>query len=142
MAYAGDVGCRETWERLKADPAAQLIDVRTAAEWNFVGLPELSSLGRETILLEWQRFPDMAVNPAFAASLEEELRRRGVGRDTNLYFLCRSGARSQSAAIALTKAGYRHCWNVAGGFEGARNAEGKRGTVEGWKYEGLPWKQG
>ncbi|MDP7547971.1 MAG: rhodanese-like domain-containing protein, partial [Alphaproteobacteria bacterium] len=42
MEYAGDVDVGETWRRLSEDPNAVLIDVRTGAELNFVGLPDLS----------------------------------------------------------------------------------------------------
>lgn len=141
MSYAGDVSCNECWEMLSADPDAQMIDVRTSAEWNFVGLPDLARLGRETILVEWQRYPDMSVNQNFASVVSAELEARGAGPDTPLFFICRSGARSQSAAIAMTAAGYSRAYNVAGGFEGARDGEGHRGTVEGWKFDGLPWVQ-
>ncbi|HSO47180.1 MAG TPA: rhodanese-like domain-containing protein [Rhizobiaceae bacterium] len=141
MAYAGDVSCQQGWETLSEHPKAQLVDVRTSAEWNFVGLPDLSAIGREPILIEWQRYRDMAVNQNFAAALSTELGSRGADLDTPLFFLCRSGARSQSAAIAMTAAGYTSAFNVAGGFEGARDGEGHRGTVEGWKYDGLPWVQ-
>jgi rhodanese-related sulfurtransferase len=58
-----------------------------------------------------------------------------------LIFICRSGARSASAAAAMTEAGHPHCFNVAGGFEGSRDEEGHRGNVEGWKVEKLPWSQ-
>ncbi len=141
MSYAGDVSCQQSWEALSEHPNAQLIDVRTSAEWNFVGLPDLSTLGREPILIEWQRYPDMAVNQNFAATLSSELGSRGADLDTPLFFLCRSGARSQSAAIAMTAAGYTKAFNVAGGFEGARGSGGHRSTVEGWKFDGLPWMQ-
>jgi rhodanese-related sulfurtransferase len=79
----------------------------------------------------------MARNPDFAA----ELARAGVGKGQPLYFICRSGARSRSAAIAMTAEGYGPCYNVAGGFEGNRDSEGHRGTVEGWKAAGCPWRQ-
>ncbi|HEX3484805.1 MAG TPA: hypothetical protein VHT51_07070, partial [Micropepsaceae bacterium] len=64
MGYAGDISPRETWERLAREGTAQLIDVRTVAEWNFVGLPDLVSLQRQALLCEWQRFPS-APNGAF-----------------------------------------------------------------------------
>jgi rhodanese-related sulfurtransferase len=141
MSYAGDVNCRECWDLLSSEPKAQLIDVRTSAEWNFVGVPDLASIGREPILIEWQRYPDMAVNPVFVQALSAELNTRGVTPQTPLLFLCRSGARSQSAAVAMSAAGYGRSYNVAGGFEGARDAAGHRGTVEGWKFDSLPWMQ-
>ena len=104
--------------RLKADPKAVLIDVRTRAEWNFVGTPDLSAVGREPVLIEWQSFPDGSVNAAFVDQLRAKLDELGADRDTELFFICRSGARSRHAANAAAGADYRKCHNVAEGFEG------------------------
>lgn len=139
--YSGDVGVRDTWEALAADPSAVLIDVRTVAEWNFVGLPDLESIGKRVLLIEWQRFPDMAVNTAFAEELKDALADLGVGTDAPLYFICRSGARSRSAAVTATAGGFARAYNVAGGFEGALGPDRHRGCVDGWKASGLPWIQ-
>ncbi len=136
--YAGDLSAQEAWELMKADPRAVLVDVRTKPEWNFVGLPDLSELKRDVHLIEWQSFPTMEVNPSFAAAVGQSVT---ADKDAPLLFLCRSGARSKSAAIALTGAGYRRAYNVAGGFEGDLNEERHRGTKNGWKASGLPWKQ-
>lgn len=134
--YAGDLSVADAWALLRSDLRARLIDVRTAAEWNFVGVPDLSSLGREVELIEWQSFPTMQVNPDFVAEAS------GDGdKDAPVLFLCRSGARSRSAAIALTRAGHGKAYNVAGGFEGDLDAERHRGGRNGWKAAGLPWKQ-
>jgi rhodanese-related sulfurtransferase len=135
--YAGDVTPQQAYDAIKRDAKAALIDVRTQAEWSFVGLPDLRGAGRQPVLVEWQSYPSMARNPDFAA----ELARAGVGKGQPLYFICRSGARSRSAAIAMTAEGYGPCYNVAGGFEGNRDSEGHRGTVEGWKAAGCPWRQ-
>jgi rhodanese-related sulfurtransferase len=115
--------------------------VRTAAEWNYVGLPDLSAIGAPLLRVEWQSFPSGSLNPGFVESLDAALRALGAGRDASLFFICRSGARSAAAAAAMTAAGYRHCFNVAGGFEGRRDEYGHRGTVEGWKAAKLPWSQ-
>lgn len=135
--YAGDVTPRDAYEAIERDATAALIDVRTQAEWSFVGLPDLRATRRQPVLVEWQAFPAMARNPDFVA----ELARAGIAKGRPLYFLCRSGARSRAAAIAMTAAGYGPCYNIAGGFEGNRDSEGHRGTVEGWKAAGLPWRQ-
>jgi rhodanese-related sulfurtransferase len=137
MQYAGDVTPQHAYESIKRDPNAALIDCRTQAEWSFVGLPDLKAAGRQPVLVEWQTYPAMTANPNFAA----EVARAGVGKGRSLYFICRSGARSRSAAIAMTAAGFGPCYNVAGGFEGNRDPEGHRGTAEGWKAAGLPWRQ-
>ncbi len=136
--YAGDINSREAWQLCRDDPNAVLVDVRTRAEWSFVGLPDLAELGRRPLCVEWQRYPDMAINPNFAG----ELRARGVGPETTLLLLCRSGQRSRHAAIALTADGYRRCFNVADGFAGPLDGAGHRGTASGWKAAGLPWVQG
>ena len=141
MSYAGDVSPREAWDALNADASAQLVDVRTRPEWTFVGVPDLSSTGREPIGLEWQVYPTMQMDPGFADKLEAALAERGAPPDAPVYFLCRSGARSAAAASAMTARG-RTAFNVAGGFEGNHDSEGHRGTVEGWKADGLPWRQG
>ena len=114
-----------------------LIDVRTRAEWNYVGLPDLEKLAKKPALLEWQVFPSMQPNPEFVAALSSAL----PDKETPLLFLCRSGARSAAAAKAMTAAGYSTCLNVADGFEGPLDGSAKRGTAGGWKAAGLPWRQ-
>ena len=111
------------------------------AEWNFVGLPDLGSIGKRVLLVEWQRFPDMTVNAAFIDELAEALADLGVGADASLYFICRSGARSRSAATAATASGFSRAFNVTGGFEGVLGPDRHRGCVDGWKASGLPWIQ-
>jgi rhodanese-related sulfurtransferase len=137
-----DVPVLETWKRLEGDPKAVLVDVRTRAEWAFVGVPDLSRLGREALLVEWQTFPDGRAAPDFLNRLEAALAERGVQKDDEIFFICRSGARSRMAAEATAAAGYRHCRNVAEGFEGPIDANRHRGQVAGWKCEGLDWVQG
>jgi len=121
---------------------AQLIDVRTTAEWAYVGIPLLQDIGKNPVLVEWQFFPSMTVNPDFVKSVGEQLDVLGIGRDAPLLFLCRSGVRSKHAAIAMTAAGYSRAYNVTEGFEGIPDNDRHRGRVNGWKYEDLPWIQG
>ena len=138
--YAGDVDAAQAWEGLKA-PDAHLVDVRTRAEWTFVGVPDLSPLGKEALFIEWQSYPSMAVAGDFVERLAAHLAAEGVPRDAPLYFICRSGGRSQAAAMAMAQAGFGRCYNVAGGFEGRLDPARHRGGVEGWKAAGLPWIQ-
>ena len=137
-----DIGVEEVWERLAGDRNAVLVDVRTQAEWVFVGLPDVSALGKKTVTVEWQTFPGGQVNPDFVEHLGTELRASGAGPDTPLFFICRSGSRSRAAAQAMAASGFRRCHNVADGFEGHRDTAGHRGSVSGWKAAGLPWVQG
>jgi rhodanese-related sulfurtransferase len=136
--YAGDVTPDEAWQILASETDAVLVDVRTNAEWNFVGLPDLTSLGKKPLLISWQRFPDMAVNSEFAA----ELAAAGVEPSASIVFLCRSGARSAAAATLCTADGYGQCFNILEGFEGPLDGEKHRGTAAGWKMRALPWVQG
>lgn len=136
--YAGDVSVTEAWDVLLREPIAQLVDVRTAAEWSFVGLPDLSGIGRRVHCIEWQSFPGGGPNTHFTAEVAGAL---GADKDTPLLFLCRSGARSRAAAIAMTSMGYTKAFNIAGGFEGDLDGARHRGQSNGWKASGLPWVQ-
>lgn len=140
--HVPSISVGDTWSRLESDPASVLIDVRTAAEWTYVGLPDLSPLGKKPALVEWQSFPDNRPNSDFVGRLAEALASLRADQGTELFFLCRSGVRSLRAAQAMTAAGYTRCRNVADGFEGPLDAGRHRGTVSGWKAGGLPWVQG
>jgi rhodanese-related sulfurtransferase len=135
--YAGDVDCRKAWEILENDSNAVLVDVRTVPEWEFVGLPDLGAIGKQVALVQWNIYRGPAPNPDFLSELEAA----GVPKDATVLFLCRSGARSKSAAITATGAGYGPCYNVSGGFEGPLDGDSHRGGVDGWKSLGLPWEQ-
>lgn len=137
-----DISCLETWERLRRDPRAVLVDVRTRPEWAFVGVPDLSELGREVLLIEWQTFPDSRIAPDFAERLSAELGKREIAPDDEIFFICRSGARSHMAAETMAEAGYRRCRNVAEGFEGPLDPLRHRSQIAGWKFSGLAWVQG
>ena len=123
--HRGDILPAEAYERLKSNPQAVLVDVRTVPEWAYVGVPAVERLLR----LSWQVYPSMQTNPDFATEIE----RAGLTKDTEILFICRSGARSGQAASALTALGFSNCWNVCQGFEGDRDADGHRGNTGGWK---------
>ena len=132
-----DVTPKQAYQALSAGPDAQLVDVRTDAEWTYVGLPDLSPLGKRVVLIQWQAFPSGVPNQDFV----EQLGAAGLTPRHEIYFICRSGARSLAAAEAAARAGYRTVFNVGDGFEGPPDAEGHRGAVAGWKADALPWRQ-
>jgi len=132
LSYFGAVTPREAYELMTADPSALLIDVRTRAEWDYVGRVPGSRL------IEWNTYPAGSRNPSFL----EELRAVATNREAPLLFICRSGQRSDGAASAAAAIGYAKAFNVLEGFEGPRDAEGHRGTLGGWRKAGLPWVQG
>ncbi|WP_371157946.1 rhodanese-like domain-containing protein [Jannaschia sp. 2305UL9-9] len=142
VPHVSEVGPRDAWNILSANTAAVLVDVRTKAEWGFVGGPDLSELGRDTIQIEWKSWPGMTPNPAFVGALLDE-----VGELPSAFlFLCRSGVRSlhaaEAVAAALAEAGLTvPCINVAEGFEGDLDQGCKRGGLNGWKARGLAWRQ-
>ena len=138
-----EVGPKETWDGLRNDKDAVLVDVRTHAEWSFVGLPDLSELGKEPLLNQWAILPGMQQNPSFMDELDKQL---DGAAPSKIYFLCRSGVRSLSAAHLVSEALAARgqsvdCVNIIGGFEGDLDQDRQRGNMNGWKNDGLPWRQ-
>ena len=113
-----------------------LIDVRTKPEWEFVGIPDLSSLNKKTIFISWHVYPEMKINSFF----ENQITNSKIEKNNKLFLICRSGNRSFHAAKFLTSCGYDNCYNVSDGFEGDKNNLNQRSTINGWKYNNLPWK--
>lgn len=135
--YAGDLLPKEAWTFLEQHEDAVLVDVRTKPEWEFVGVSDLSSLGREPLFVEWQIY-GVGGNSNFV----EQVASAGMAKDTPILLLCRSGVRSQHGAIALTQAGFQNCYNINDGFEGQLDHHRHRGAEgTGWKACGLPWSQ-
>lgn len=130
--YAGDLTAQQAWQLL-AQGRAVLVDVRTEAEWRFVGVPDLRSVGADVALVEWVT-GDGNPNSHFVSQVA------GVVGGRPAVFLCRSGQRSVSAARAVTQAGAGPAYNVLQGFEGGLDSAGHRGST-GWRADGLPWRQ-
>jgi rhodanese-related sulfurtransferase len=129
LPYAGALTPAEAHALMQA--GAKLVDVRTKPELQYVGRVPGS------VLVEWQTYPGNARNPDFLAQLAQ-----AVEPGETLMFLCRSGARSHSAAAAAAQAGWPDSYNVLEGFEGDKDGEQHRGTLGGWRKAGLPWVQG
>lgn len=129
LPYAGALTPAEAHTLMQA--GAKLVDVRT--------LPELLYVGRVpgSLPVEWQTYPGNHLNPEFLAQLAQAAK-----PEDTLMFICRSGARSHSAAAAATQAGWRESYNVLEGFEGDKDTAQHRNTVGGWRKAGLPWVQG
>ena len=128
LRYAGALLPAEAHKLMQQ--GAALVDVRTK--------PELQYVGRVpgALAVEWQTYPGSRENPEFLAELAA-----AVPKDQPVMFMCRSGARSHSAAEAATRAGWKEAYNVLEGFEGDKDAEQHRSTVGGWRKAGLPWVQ-
>jgi len=131
--YARDLLAIDAYWLLASDATSILIDVRTRAEWAYVGAPDIRTIGKIPYFLEWQSYPSMQVDQLFASRLGATLESAGVEPGAALVFLCRSGARSRHAAIAMTRAGWTPSYNVSDGLgaTGWLEAEGRRLWVEG-----------
>ena len=130
LPYSGAVTPKEAHEIWRAAPGAKLVDVRTRAEWDYVGrIPG-------AVEVEWVTYPGGRPNPSFIQELQG-----AVPKDVPVLFICRSGGRSHNAALLALQAGYQSAYNVLEGFEGDRDAGGHRNTVGGWRAAGLPWTQ-
>ena len=136
MSYAGDLTPQQAWDLLVSDEGAVLVDVRTDAEWRYVGIPDDAALDGRAALVEWVSYPSGQPNPRFL----EQLADAGVTAGRPVVFLCRSGVRSIAAARAATAAGLGPAYNVLEGFEGDVGPDGHRGHT-GWRAAGLPWRQ-
>ena len=123
------------------DLVSTLVDVRTRAEWAYVGGVDLSAVSKKPVFLEWQAYPSMQISSDFVQTLADQLRAAGATNNTPVLFLCRSGVRSLAAARALGAAGFERCINIADGFEGPLDTAQRRGAASGWKASGLPWVQ-
>ena len=131
LPYTGALTPTEAYEMTQLSPDAKLVDVRTQAEWDWVGrIPH-------AIEIEWLSYPGFTPNSHFLTELTQQ-----ANPNVLLMFVCRSGGRSHSAAITATEAGYKACYNVLEGFEGDKDAKGHRSQFSGWKAAGLPWIQG
>jgi rhodanese-related sulfurtransferase len=132
LPYGGAVTPAEAGALLASGSGGVLVDVRTRAEWEWVGrIPG-------AVLLEWNTWPGGTRNSDF----ERQLLTKIPDKSAPVLFLCRSGGRSHHAASAAAQLGYTLALNVLEGFEGDKDANGHRGTVGGWKAAGLPWIQG
>lgn len=131
LPYAGAFTPQEAWEVLQQAPGARLVDVRTKAEWDWVGrVPG-------AVEIEWQSYPGSVPNAHFVDQLKKEVPVEGL-----VMFMCRSGVRSSNAAKAASEAGYASSYNVLEGFEGDKDGSNHRNSVNGWRKAGLPWIQG
>lgn len=131
LPYAGALLPAEAHTLMQSLPGSKLVDIRTRAELEWVGKVPGS------VAVEWNTWPGGNRNLNFIAEFEALIERTAVSM-----LLCRSGARSHHAAIALTRAGYAHAYNVLQGFEGDKDPCGQRNRLGGWRAAGLPWTQG
>ena len=127
----------ECFNKLSEISNSYLIDVRTKPEWEFIGIPSLSSINKKTIFISWHVYPQMKINSFF----ENQISKSNINKNDKLFLICRSGNRSFHSSKFLALCDYKYCYNVIDGFEGVKNTLSQRSTINGWKYNNLPWKQ-
>ncbi len=127
----GHLTSPEAWEFLKQHPEAKLIDIRSSMEFLFIGHPTgCTHIG-------WMEEPDWDINPNFV----EEIKAVQGDDNTPIVMICRSGNRSEKAGHQLLEAGLVNIYHISDGFEGDRDDSNHRGTLNGWRFHGLPWEQ-
>ncbi len=137
MKYKRNLLPKMAVDRLNENPEAVLIDVRTSAEYKYVGFPENS------ILIPWFDEPDLNSDPsAFCKAVNNHLSDRIDILSTELILICRSGFRSNEALKCLQSNGFTCVSHVASGFEGDLDENDHRGNLNGWRNDGMPWSQG
>jgi rhodanese-related sulfurtransferase len=137
MEYKRNLLPKMAIDRLNNNPEAILIDVRTSAEYKYVGYPE------DSILIPWFDEPDLIADPtAFCEAVNKHLSDRDDILGAELILICRSGFRSNEALKCLQSNGFTCVSHVASGFEGDLDENNHRGNLNGWRNDGMPWSQG
>ncbi len=136
MSYKRNLLPKMAVEKLQNNPQALFVDVRSKAEYKYVGYPENS------ILIPWIDDPDWEPNPVvFSDLVMQELDGRENLSDTEIILICRSGYRSNEALKCLENKGFTQVSHVASGFEGDLDENDHRGNLNGWRHDGMPWSQ-
>ena len=129
---------KEAFKLIQEQPNAILVDVRATMEFLMIGHPA------GAIHIAWLDEPDWEPNPNFVRQIRELILGGVICSNDGclpILLICRSGNRSFEAGEVLVKAGLKNVYNISDGFEGPRDDNHHRGTVAGWRFEGLPWEQ-
>jgi len=123
---------QEAWQFVQSQPNVLFVDVRMEIESLYVGRPP------GVVNVPWYEYPELQADPAaFAASVTREAQ----DKTQPVLLICRSGQRTLDAGKALEDAGFANVAHVVHGFEGELDAQFRRSTLSGWRFEGLPWEQ-
>lgn len=147
---------------LNTVPDTYLIDVRTRAEYQFVGHPIGAYLFPFMFMTYDLKNEEGGYEYQFNMKNKDFINEMSnvFQKINNLLIIGRDGTRSEMAAKALVNAGFKNVYDVSDGFEGAEfpyfednNKQkyyrqlAKRNTVYGfnlrrhygWQWWGLPW---
>ena len=98
-----------------------LIDTRSDIEWKSTGIPDLSSINKETYLINWQSELSLTFFEQYKKFLLTTFNQKD-----SLFFICRSGSRSLMAAKFAIEFGFEHCFNIYDGFDNENNQNWKK----------------
>lgn len=137
MNYAPQIEPKNAYDVLSKDENSFLVDVRTMPEWAYTGVANLSEINKKVITISWLNFPNMAANNNFSAEFLGAI----PDKNSKIFFICKTGGRSQDAANNMMQIGYKNCFNITNGYEGDLNEKNQRSSINGWRASGLPWHQ-
>ncbi len=130
----GHLSSPEAWQLLEENSEAKIIDIRSSMEYLFIGHPTNS------IHIAWMEDPDWEINPNFYKEINQ-IQKASTNNNCPIILICRSGNRSEKAGLELIEEGMTNIYHITDGFEGDRDENNQRGTINGWRYHGLPWEQ-
>jgi rhodanese-related sulfurtransferase len=157
-----DIEPEDANDMLAYNPNTYILDVRTPAEWSWVGHPGKDKCGngdfleqptRRVINIPWVVWEYVPQNEEYGEApnkfFDEEVVRQFSPGDT-IIIMCRSGGKSVSAANELEapthpackrleELGFYDVYNMLEGFEGGKDEYGYRTLEAGWKNKGLPY---
>ena len=133
------LSAQKAWQLMHDDPRSVLVDIRSSMEFLFVGHPT------GAVHVPWIDEPDWTVNPHFVTDIRKLLL-GGAVCDVDdgcapVVLICRSGKRSHEAGKELMSAGFIRVFHVDEGFEGDLDDNHRRSTINGWRFQELPWEQ-
>ncbi len=135
MTQVTELTPKQAYKKMQEDQDILFLDVRSCAEYKFVG----HALG--SLLVPWMDEPEWDINARFCHSVSALLVDRFNPLETDIILICRSGSRSLAAGKALIKKGFKQVAHIRSGFEGDLDALKQRSGINGWCYDDLPWEQ-
>ena len=121
MSNIKNISAENCYSTIKENKDAYLVDVRTPYEWETFGRVDEDSFDAQYIELT-------LINEEGIENINflSQFNSNGISKNSEIYFICKSGARSMHAALILESNGYQNLYNVEDGF------------VMGWLPKGLP----
>lgn len=130
---------KQAWEMIQRESNVVFVDVRSEMEFLFIGHP----VG--AVNIPWIEEPDWEINPHFVRDIRKLILGGVICNDDSqcapIVLICRSGKRSAEAGHLLIEQNFNRVYNIDTGFEGELDDTHHRSSLEGWRFDGLPWEQ-